>query len=120
MYNFVELEDITDRVLNVSFEDISSANQFVNELAVRLGVNHVMIASFRAKRLGIIYACYACCLRSVGTDGSSVFAGDRQIDIFAQKLKFYREELNVLRNEITAADFVENGNNICQIKLGRA
>jgi hypothetical protein len=109
---FVTLEDVQDRILQVDHEDIDEANKFIEDTALRLGVAIDKIKSpvgYRVKRLGVVFACYNRCLASVGTDGSTVFDGSRNTDVFAQKLQFYRAELNRLEAELVVADFTGSG-----------
>ena len=118
---FVFLEDVKDPVLNVDHDDISAANQYLCDLAFSKGVKRIEEITFKAKRLGIIYACYSCCLRCVGTDGGAVFNGERHVDVFAEKLKYYREELKELAATVSAADFAPGMGmpGVANIPIGR-
>lgn len=109
---YITLEDVQDRVLQVDFADIEEANRFIEDTALRMGVavdKIVTPVSFRVRRLGIVFACYNRCLASVGTDGSTVFDGSHNTDVFAQKLQFYRAELKRLEDELMVADFIGSG-----------
>lgn len=110
--DYIALEDVQDRILQVDFADIEEANKYIESAAFRMGVNVdkiIVPVSFKVRRLGIAFACYNRCLASVGADGSTVFDGGRNTDVFAQKLQFYRAELKRLEDELVASDFTGSG-----------
>lgn len=105
---FITIDDVQDDILRVNENDIDEANAFATDAGVRLGVaesDFIQPARYLTRRLAIVYACYMSALRSVGTDGSVIFNGQENVDIYAQKLKFYRDELNGITERLTASDF---------------
>lgn len=105
---FITLDDVRDNVLQVTEEDIKEANEYVLATAVSIGTDVADIklpANYMVKRLGIVFACYNRCLLSVGSDATVVFEGNRNNDVFAQKLEFYKNELNELTAELRTYDF---------------
>lgn len=121
---YISLNDIQDAILQVTDSDILEANRFIEESAARLGVaaeNICMPVTFTVRRLGIVFACYNRCLLSVGSDGSVIFDGKENSDIFAQKLQFYRAELKTISGGLVASDFTGTQNSGgASIKLWRA
>ena len=105
---FIALADVRDSVLQCDELDIAEANTFVLNTAIKLGVKQEDIklpASYLVKRLGIVFACYNRCLLSVGSDATVVFEGSRNDDVFAQKLNFYKAEVEKISNELRVYDF---------------
>ena len=118
---FITIDDISDKILQIN--DVKKANDFVRSLATSLGVqDDVMVATWKAKRVAEMFACYDACLNSVGKDGSVVFDGTQNADIFATKLELYRKELDKLVSTLVASDFKEQGSaiNRASIPLWRA
>lgn len=105
---FIALADVRDSVLQCDELDIAEANTFVLNTAIKLGAKQEDIklpASYLVKRLGIVFACYNRCLLSVGSDATVVFEGSRNDDVFAQKLNFYKAEVEKISNELRVYDF---------------
>ena len=106
---YITLSDIRDSLITCEQSDVDESNAYVNGLAVRLGVNDVDVpqpAPVIIKRLCVVYACYLRCLQLVGTDNLTTFetAGVNK-DIYAQKLEFFRLEVNRITNTLCATDF---------------
>lgn len=106
--NIITIDDVRDDILAVNENDVNDANWFVTDIGLRLGVAEKDFASpprFTIRRLAIAYACYIAALRMVGTDGSVIFNGQENVDIYAQKLKFFRAEVDSISTHIVASDF---------------
>ncbi len=110
---YIDMTDLHDAVLECIDDDIAMGNDTIAHLADKLGVTEISLpASYIVKRLGIVSAYYNCCLRRAGTDPTTVFNGAGGVensDIFAQKLKLYKAEMDRLLVTITAADFGVTG-----------
>ncbi len=110
---YIDITDMQDAVLECIDDDIMMGNDTIEHLAEKLGVTDIPIpASYIVKRLGIVSAYYNCCLRKAGTDPTTVFNGAGGVensDIYAQKLKLYKAEMERLLATITAADFGVTG-----------
>ena len=106
---FITKEDINDAILPIEDSDVNEANRFVTDIGIRLGVAEGSFVAFRYPpyRLAVVYACYLACLRMVGSDGSVVFDGKENADIYAQKLAFYRNEAKLIESRLTASDFAD-------------
>lgn len=106
---FITKEDINDAILPIEDSDVNEANRFVTDIGIRLGVAEKSFVAFRYPpyRLAVVYACYLACLRMVGSDGSVVFDGKENADIYAQKLAFYRNEAKLIESRLTASDFAD-------------
>lgn len=106
---FITKEDINDAILPIEDSDVNEANRFVTDIGIRLGVAEGSFVAFRypTYRLAVVYACYLACLRMVGSDGSVVFDGKENADIYAQKLAFYRNEAKLIESRLTASDFAD-------------
>lgn len=105
---FITIDDIQDSVLQCTDADIKEANDFVLNTALKLGAKQEEIklpANFLVKRLGVVFACYNRCLLSVGSDATVVFEGSRNDDVFAQKLNFYKTEVEKISAELRVYDF---------------
>lgn len=110
MMEFITKEDINDAILTIEDADIDGANRFVTDIGIRLGVaegSFVRPFRYPTYRLAVVYACYLACLRMVGSDGSVVFDGKENADIYAQKLAFYRNEAKLIESRLTASDFAD-------------
>ena len=109
MMEFITKEDINDAILPIEDSDVNEANRFVTDIGIRLGVAEGSFVAFRYPpyRLAVVYACYLACLRMVGSDGSVVFDGKENADIYAQKLKIYRNEAKLIESRLTASDFAD-------------
>ena len=106
---FITKGDINDAILPIEDSDVNEANRFVTDIGIRLGVAEGSFVAFRYPpyRLAVVYACYLACLRMVGSDGSVVFDGKENADIYAQKLAFYRNEAKLIESRLTASDFAD-------------
>ena len=107
---FITKGDINDAILTIEDSDINEANRFVTDIGIRLGATEgSFVKPFRypTYRLAVVYACYLACLRMVGSDGSVVFDGKENADIYAQKLAFYRNEAKLIESRLTMTDFVD-------------
>lgn len=115
---YINKYDIRDRLLQVADEDVSEANDYVSELAKGMGVDESKIPAVipaKVKRLAVVYACYLCCINSVGTDSTTTFDGGNRTDIFEEKRIAYKNELDRILAGLTAGDFLGvrlSGNNI--------
>lgn len=105
---FITIDDISDKILQI--EDVTKANDFVTSLGISLGIQeNQMVVTWKTKRVAEMFACYDACLSSVGSDGSAVFDGTQNTDIFASKLELYRKELDRLVVAVVASDFTNEG-----------
>lgn len=106
--DYIDFGDIQDAVLDCKYEDIVYGNEIINSLASRLKVTDIPEpVPYIVKRLGVVAACYNRCLLQTGTDPTTVFNGAGGVensDIYAQKLKLYKAEMERLMASITAAD----------------
>lgn len=122
--DFIVLDDVRDSVLQVDETDIADANQFLLDTALKMGITSDKIqlpANYLVKRLGVVRACYNRCLNSVGSDGTVVFEGMRNADVFAQKLELYKTEMQDILNELRVYDFTGiNATGNANIGLWRA
>lgn len=119
---FVTIDDIYDDVISVKESDIDEANEYVTGIGTRLGVaegDFVHPARYIARRLASVYALYLASLRAVGTDGSVIFNGQENVDIYAQKLKYFRAEVERIEARLTASDFAQEKTAGRTIELGR-
>lgn len=107
--SYIDIVDIKDTVLQCTYEDVEFGNETIEHVAAKLGVTEIPSpVSYIVKRLGVAAACYNRCLMQVGTDPTTVFNGAGGVensDIYAQKLKLYKTEIERLTALITAADF---------------
>ena len=106
---YINITDIDDKFLNVTENEIKQANSFIEDTATQMGINLSSIkvpVTFTIRRIGVLFACYTCCLARVGTDPTTSFENGNRQDIYAQKLGFYKQELNQLVSRLTRADFV--------------
>ena len=127
--DFITLEDVNDEIVECTQDDIAEANSYLLIVSQRLNVKEDRIvtpAAYTVKRLGVVYALYIACVRSVGKDNlTSLDTESTRNDIYAEKARFYREEWKLLEKSITAADFT-GGNNgsglggVCSIPVWRA
>lgn len=107
---FVTVDDIYDDVVSVNEAEIEGANAYVTGVGVRLGVaegDFVRPARYVTRRLASVYALYLAALRAVGTDGSVVFNGQENVDVYAQKLKYFCAEVERIEARLTASDFAQ-------------
>lgn len=123
--DYIDFGDIQDAVLDCKYEDIVYGNEIINSLASRLQVTDIPEpVPYIVKRLGVVAACYNRCLLQTGTDPTTVFNGAGGVensDIYAQKLKLYKAEMERLMASITAADFgVTGGQGRASIPLYRS
>lgn len=106
--NYIDLDDVRDEILRCTGDDIDAGNDAIEHLAKKLGVSEIkMPVQPIVKRLGVATACYNRCLMQVGTDPTATFDGanGENSDVYAQKLKLYKAEVQGLMDIITAADF---------------
>lgn len=107
--NYIDITDIKDTVLECTYDDVEMGNETIEHVAAKLGVTEIATpVSYIVRRLGVAAACYNRCLMQVGTDPTTVFNGAGGVensDIFAQKLKLYKAEIERLTALITAFDF---------------
>lgn len=123
--NYINLDDIRDEILRCTGDDIDAGNDAIEHLAKRLGVSEIkMPVQAIVKRLGVATACYNRCLMQAGTDPTATFNGANGVentDVYAQKLKLYKAEVQRLMDIITAADFgVVGGQGRSTISLYRS
>lgn len=123
---YVDITDITDKIISVTEEDIEAANEYVSSLQKKFCVKDeavVIPLPFCIKRLAVVYACYTAALDAVGTDNTETLGENRQrIDIYEQKRRAYLAELNMLTATLSADDFTgatAAGGNV-KITLGRS
>lgn len=115
---FINDFDIRDKLLQVTEADVAEANAYVSDIAKSMGVEENSIPSVvpaKIKRLAVVYACYICCINSIGTDSTTTFDNGERTDIFEQKRVTYKEELDKIIAGLTANDFTGaqlGGNNI--------
>lgn len=109
--DFITLNDIKDEVLKVTEDDVINANAHVNGLAERFRVKAEELMnppSYTTKRIAVCYACYIRAMSEVGTDAAVNYAGDlsgANQDVYVQKAKLYKQELDGLTNNLTALAF---------------
>lgn len=120
--NYVNLYEVQDSFLSVTERDIEQANLYVGSIARQKGVKEediIIPIGFNVKRLAILFACYNNCLSSVGTDATTTFDGGNRADIYADKLKLYKDEIDKIEGKLTKADFVGQNNGGATISLWR-
>ena len=69
--DFITLEDVNDEIVECTQDDIAEANSYLLIVSQRLNVKEDRIvtpAAYTVKRLGVVYALYIACVRSVGKD----------------------------------------------------
>ena len=107
--DFITLADTTDEIVTCTQADVDQANDALTEIAHRMLVKEEEIitpVAFTAKRLGIAYALYIAAVREIGKDNlTSLDSQSTRMDIYAQKAKWFKEELDKLEKEIKASDF---------------
>ena len=108
--DFITLDDVTDEILQVSDSDIVTANDYVNGLVVKFRIKPEQLVNpptYTIRRITVCYACYIRAVNHIGSDAMASYdggSGDGK-DIYAQKAKFYRQELDGLVNNLTTLDF---------------
>lgn len=108
---FITLDDIKDEVLNVTPDDVDNANSYVNGLAERFRIKPEELINpptYTTKRIAICYACYIRAISEVGTDAAVNYSGElsgANQDVYIQKAKLYRQEMDALTNNLTALAF---------------
>ena len=122
---YISLDDIRDEILQCTDDDLTMGNDTIEHLASKLGVSEIKLpVKAIVKRLGVASACYNRCLMQAGTDPTATFNGANGMensDIYAQKLKLYKAEMQRLLETITSADFgVTGGRGRCSIALYRS
>lgn len=107
--DLITLDDVNDEIVTCTQEDVDEANSYLTIVAKRLNVKEERIitpAAHTVKRLGVIYALYIACVRSIGKDNlTSLDTDSTRNDIYAVKARFYREEWKAMEKSMTAADF---------------
>ena len=107
--DFITLEDTADEIVTCTQKDVDEANDALMEIARRMLIEDTKIVlpvAFTAKRLGAVYALHMAAVRSIGKDNlTSLNTESTRMDIYAQKAKFFQEEIDRLEKEIKAADF---------------
>ena len=105
------MDDVTDEIVECNVNDVAQANRYLLNLARKLGANEARLKTppvYTVERLGIAYALYICCVRSIGKDNLvSLDTESTRNDIYAQKARFFKAEIDSLTKELTAADFEE-------------
>lgn len=105
----ITLEDVTDEIVTCEQSDVDEANNYLVNMAKHLNVKEERIINppaYTVKRLGVVYALYICCVRNIGKDNlTSLDTESTRNDIYAQKARFYKEELARLEKSISAFDF---------------
>ena len=105
------MDDVADEIVECNVNDIAQANRYLLNLARRLGADVARLRTppvYTVERLGISYALYICCVRSIGKDNLvSLDTESTRNDIYAQKARFFKAEIDSLLKELTAADFEE-------------
>ena len=105
---YITLNDIFDEVLTCTDEDITVGNDTIAREARRLHAKIVEPVAPIIKRLGVCAACCNRCLMQAGTDPTTTFNGANGVeysDVYAQKLKMYRTEMDRIISALTAEDF---------------
>ena len=109
MVDLITLGDVNDEIVTCTQDDVDEANSYLTIVAKRLNVKEERIitpAAYTVKRLGVIYALYIACVRSIGKDNlTSLDTDSTRNDIYAVKARFYREEWKAMEKSMTAADF---------------
>ena len=106
--NYITLDDIFDEMLTCTDEDIDVGNDMIVREARRLNAEIEEPITAIVKRLGVCAACYNRCLMQAGTDPTTVFNGANGVensDVYVQKLKMYRTEMERIVSTLTAEDF---------------
>ena len=107
--DFITLADTTDEIVTCTQADVDQANDALMEIAHRMLVKEVEIVTpvaFTAKRFAIVYALYIAAVREIGKDNlTSLNTESTRMDIYAQKAKLFKEELDKLEKEVRASDF---------------
>lgn len=108
---FITLEDVTDEIVECTESDVTDANDYLLNVAKRFSVSEARIKMppvYSVKRLGVVYALYICCVRNIGKDNIvSLDTESTRVDIYAQKAKFFKAELDRLEKTLSAADFID-------------
>lgn len=123
--DYISLDDIKDEILQCTADDVAMGNDTIEHLANKLGVSKIIVpVKAIIKRLGVVSACYNRCLMQAGTDPTTVFngaGGAENSDVYGQKLKMYKAEMQRLTETITTADFgVSGGRGRSTISLYRS
>lgn len=109
--DFITLQDVNDEIVTCVQADVDDANMFLLNVAKKNGVNEAKIVTppvYTVKRLGVVYALYVACVRNIGKDNlTSLDTESTRDDIYAQKAKLFKEEIEALQKSISAADFID-------------
>ncbi len=108
---FITLDDVTDEIVTCNVNDIAEANSYLLNIARRLGADETRLKAtpvYTVKRLGVSYALYICCVRSIGKDNlTALDVESTRNDIYAQKARFFKAEIDSIEKKLTAAEFEE-------------
>lgn len=109
---FITAEDVVDDIVTCTESDIDEANSFLLNIAKRFRVTEARIkipAVYTVKRLGAVYALYIACVRSIGKDNiTALNTESTRMDIYAQKARFFKEEMDSIEQNLSANDFTGN------------
>ena len=107
--DFITLNDVNDEIVDCTQADVDEANSYLMVVSKRLNVKEERIvtpAAYTVKRLGVIYALYIACVRSIGKDNiTSLDTESLRGDIYAQKARYFTEEMKAIEKTISASDF---------------
>ena len=110
--NFITLQDVNDEIVTCTQTDVDEANSYLTAISKRLKIKEERIvtpAAYTVKRLGVIYALYIACVRSIGKDNlTSLDTESLRSDIYAQKARYFKEEIKTIEELLSEADFTGN------------
>lgn len=125
--DFITLQDVTDEIVTCVQADVDEANSYLTNIAKRLNVKEERIvtpAAYTLKRLGVVYALYIACVRCMGKDNIvSLDTESLRSDIYAQKARYYREEIKTIEKSLSESDFTadyRNANGVVSVPVRRA
>ena len=105
------MDDVADDIVECNVNDVAQANRYLLNLARKLGANVARLRTppvYTVERLGVAYALYICCVRSIGKDNLvSLDTESTRNDIYAQKARFFKAEIDGYLKDLTAEDFEE-------------
>ena len=121
----IALADLTDELLKdcVTQDQLDEADEFLDNLAGRLGVDPddiVAPLALTARRLTLAYAYKLAAVDKEGQQPEMLRSGDGY-DVYSQKRRFYANEVKDLSAQLTARDLtgVEVADNTLEIILVR-
>ena len=125
--DFITLQDVTDEIVTCIQSDVDEANSYLTNISKRLNVKEERIvtpAAYTLKRLGVVYALYIACVRCMGKDNIvSLDTESLRSDIYAQKARYYREEIKTIEKSLSESDFTadyRNANGVVSVPVRRA